>query len=297
MALELGRAGFKVVVLEKGAHYQPKDFVHDEILNSRRNFFMPLPWDEPHLLRSGDKAPFARTNEGWTANCVGGGTVHMSGYFYRLKPIDFRLKTELGGSIKNSNIADWPISYADLAPFYDQVEAELGVSGNAVPHPFLEPRKGNYPLGPLETHPIGKELDRVIKALGWHSLPTARRVSAMVGTSSTVIRRTAQDGSSRCRTARAASARTVEAGSDAGEPSNSRLNTTFPTRVVVSQLPGGVTHTMNDSSPRDGSTIAVPACRRRNAYSSSASETRAGSPGSIATSTVSLPPVPAHGQR
>ena len=43
MALELGRAGFKVVVLEKGAFYKKEDFVHDEILNSRRNFFMPLP--------------------------------------------------------------------------------------------------------------------------------------------------------------------------------------------------------------------------------------------------------------
>ncbi len=175
MALELGRAGFKVVVLEKGAHYQPADFVHDEILNSRRNFFMPLPWDEPHLLRAGQKAPFTRTNEGWTANCVGGGTVHMSGYFYRLKPVDFRLKTELG-PVKNANLADWPISYADLAPFYDQAENELGVSGNAVPHPFLEPRKGNYPLPPLEEHPIAKELDKVIKSLGWHSLPTARGI-------------------------------------------------------------------------------------------------------------------------
>ncbi len=175
MALALGRAGFNVVVLEKGAHYQPKDFVHDEILNSRRNFFMPLPWDEPHLLRNGTSAPFARTNEGWTANCVGGGTVHMSGYFYRLKPVDFRLKSELG-AVKGSTLADWPIAYSDLAPFYDQAEAELGVSGNAVPHPFLEPRKGNYPLPPLEEHPIAQELDRAIKQLGWHPLPTARGI-------------------------------------------------------------------------------------------------------------------------
>ena len=49
------RAGFKVVVLEKGPHYQQQDFVHDEILNSRRNFFMPLPWDEPHLVRQGEQ--------------------------------------------------------------------------------------------------------------------------------------------------------------------------------------------------------------------------------------------------
>jgi choline dehydrogenase-like flavoprotein len=75
MALELGRAGFKVVLLEKGTWYKKEDFVHDEIMNSRRNFFMPLPWEEPHLWRTGPDQPYTRTNEGWTANCVGGGTV------------------------------------------------------------------------------------------------------------------------------------------------------------------------------------------------------------------------------
>ncbi len=162
MALELGRAGFKVVVLEKGPWYKKEEFVHDEVLNSRRNFFMPLPWDEPHLWRAGPDKPYSRTNEAWTANCVGGGTVHMSGYFYRLKPLDFRLKSELG-AIKGANIADWPITYDELAPFYDRAEEELGVSGNAVPHPFLEPRKKNYPMPPLSEHPVSLEIDKVCK--------------------------------------------------------------------------------------------------------------------------------------
>ncbi len=174
LALELGRAGFKVVVLEKGAWYQQTDFVHDEIMNSRRNFFMPLPWDEPHLWRT-EGQPYARTNEAWTANCVGGGTVHMSGYFYRLKPIDFRQKTELGAP-KGSNVVDWPITYKDLAPYYDKAEAELGVSGNAVPHPFAEPRSGNYPLPPLSEHPVSAEIDKAAKSLGWHAIPTARGI-------------------------------------------------------------------------------------------------------------------------
>ncbi|MBJ6761095.1 GMC family oxidoreductase [Myxococcaceae bacterium JPH2] len=175
LALELGRAGFKVVVLEKGAHYQPRDFVHDEILNSRRNFFMPLPWEEPHLVRRGPKERYERSNTAWTANCVGGGTVHMSGYFYRLKPVDFRLRSTLG-PIPGSTLADWPISYEDLAPFYDKAEAEMGVSGQAVAHPFLEPRSGPYPLPPLDTHPISGEIDKVCSALGWHSVPTARGI-------------------------------------------------------------------------------------------------------------------------
>ncbi|RKH64892.1 GMC family oxidoreductase [Corallococcus aberystwythensis] len=175
LALELGRAGFKVVVLEKGRHYQPKDFVHDEILNSRRNFFMPLPWEEPHLVRQGPKARYERSNAAWTANCVGGGTVHMSGYFYRLKPVDFRLRSTLG-AVPGTTVADWPISYEELAPFYDKAEAEMGVSGQAIPHPFAEPRSGPYPLPPLDVHPVASEIDKVCSAMGWHALPTARGI-------------------------------------------------------------------------------------------------------------------------
>ncbi|MBL9037513.1 MAG: GMC family oxidoreductase [Archangium sp.] len=175
MALELGRAGLKVVVLEKGGWYRPEEFVHDEILNSRRNFFMPLPWDEPHLWRSGPDQPFSRTNEAWTANCVGGGTVHMSGYFYRLKPVDFRQKKELG-AVAGANVVDWPISYDELAPFYDRAEAELGVSGNAVPHSFSEPRSRNYPLPPLAEHPVSQAIDQACAGLGWKAIPTARGI-------------------------------------------------------------------------------------------------------------------------
>ncbi|MBX5483324.1 MAG: GMC family oxidoreductase [Myxococcaceae bacterium] len=175
MALELGRAGFKVVVLEKGRWHKKEDFVHDEILNSRRNFFMPLPWDEPHLVRGGVDAPFRRTNEAWTANVVGGGTVHMSGYFYRLKPMDFRLRSELG-PVPGANLADWPIRYEDLAPYYDRAEEELGVSGEVQPHPFAEPRHKPYPLPPLWAHPIAKEIDAACSALGLHPLTTARGI-------------------------------------------------------------------------------------------------------------------------
>ncbi|AKF79973.1 glucose-methanol-choline oxidoreductase [Myxococcus fulvus 124B02] len=175
MALELGRAGFKVVVLEKGPHYRPQDFVHDEILNSRRNFFMPLPWEEPHLVRKGAQGKYERTTAAWTANCVGGGTVHMSGFFYRLKPVDFRLRTTLG-AVPGSTLADWPISYEELAPFYDKAEAELGVSGQAVSHPFAEPRSGPFPLPPLDVHPVASEIDKVCQAMGWHSIPTARGI-------------------------------------------------------------------------------------------------------------------------
>ncbi|HSP19672.1 MAG TPA: GMC family oxidoreductase, partial [Myxococcaceae bacterium] len=177
MALQLGRAGYKVVLLEKGPRYGEADFTHDEISISRRNFFMPLPWDEPHLWRTGQSGKYARTNHAWTANCVGGGTVHMSGFFYRLKPVDFRMKSMLGAPA-GSTVVDWPIRYEDLLPYYEQVEEEIGVSGVVTDHPWAEPRRKPYPLPPLDEHPIAKEIDRAGKKIGVHPYPTARAIAS-----------------------------------------------------------------------------------------------------------------------
>ena len=177
MALQLARAGLKVVVLEKGPAYDKGDFTHDEIAISRRNFFMPLPWDEPHLWRVGQSGKYSRTNHAWTANCVGGGTVHMSGFFYRLKPVDFRMKSMLGAPA-GSTVVDWPIRYQDLLPYYEQVEEEIGVSGVVTQHPWAEPRRKPYPLPPLDEHPIAKEIDRAGKKIGVHPYPTARAINS-----------------------------------------------------------------------------------------------------------------------
>ncbi len=177
MALQLARAGLKVVLLEKGPQYGLADFTHDEIAIARRNFFMPLPWDEPHLWRVGQTGKYARTNDAWTANCVGGGTVHMSGFFYRLKPVDFRMKSMLGAPA-GSTVVDWPIRYEDLLPYYEQVEEEIGVSGVVTNHPWAEPRRKPYPLPPLDEHPIAKEIDRAGKKIGVHPYPTARAINS-----------------------------------------------------------------------------------------------------------------------
>ena len=177
MALQLARAGLKVVLLEKGPRYGEAEFTHDEIAIARRNFFMPLPWDEPHLWRVGQAGKYARTNDAWTANCVGGGTVHMSGFFYRLKPVDFRMKSMLGAPA-GSTVVDWPIRYEDLLPYYEQAEEEIGVSGVVTNHPWAEPRRKPYPLPPLDEHPIAKEIDRAGKKIGVHPYPTARAINS-----------------------------------------------------------------------------------------------------------------------
>ncbi|MGO8995959.1 MAG: FAD-binding protein [Polyangiaceae bacterium] len=137
VALELASAGLGVVVLEKGRRYRDEDFDHDEIRMARRDFFTPSSADEPHTLRKSPTGQAARSTAGWVSCIVGGGTVHMAGYFYRLHPVDFKLRSTLG-DVKNSTLVDWPISYEDLEPFYTRVENEVGVSGAWRKHPFEE---------------------------------------------------------------------------------------------------------------------------------------------------------------
>ncbi|MEM6370272.1 MAG: GMC family oxidoreductase [Myxococcota bacterium] len=174
IAHALSGAGAKVVVLEKGPWYQKEDFDHDEIKNARRDMWAPLVMDEPHLQTT-EGGPRQPTNNGWIANNVGGGTVHMSGYFYRLHPEDFRLGRRYAG-LEDASVADWPIGYEELAPYYDKVEKTIGVSGAAGAHPFEPPRSGPYPLPPVATNPLAKLVEDGARKKGWHPFQIPRAV-------------------------------------------------------------------------------------------------------------------------
>lgn len=174
VALTLAAAGARVVVLEKGPYYSIRDFTHDEIAVCRRDFFVPYLRDDPHTIRRNGGTHAEQTREGWTSQCVGGATVHMSGFSYRLKEQDFRLKTLTGG-IDDAEIADWPIGASDMAPYYDRAETAIGVSGIAGINPFEIPRRP-YPLPPLVPHPSAALVDTAARSLGLHPFPTARAI-------------------------------------------------------------------------------------------------------------------------
>lgn len=175
VALALARAGMKVVVLEKGPAYTQADFVHDEVRIARRNFFVPFVADEPHLVRAAPGEEGEPSNFGWVSCCVGGGTVHWSGYAFRLHPSDFQRRTLTGG-VAGSSIADWPISYQELEPYYQKAEEELGVHGVAGSSPFEPPRTRAYPLPPLDFHPLSELVDEAAASLGWHAYVTPRAI-------------------------------------------------------------------------------------------------------------------------
>lgn len=178
IAYELSRAGYKVVVLEKGEHYNEQDFKKDEML-PRRKVFRSKIKHERHVIESpNDDGSWSSdtTDEFWGGNIVGGASNFMSGYFHRLKPEDFRLLSEFG-PIEGANIVDWPISYEDLEPYYTKVEQVIGVSGKVVDHPNLEPRSTkDFPFPPTAEHPIADWFDKAATELGLHPYPMARGV-------------------------------------------------------------------------------------------------------------------------
>ena len=176
VAFTLARAGARVLVLEKGPRYRRQDFPHDEILSCRRDFFIPYPEDDPHTVRHAPDRPATATNAAWTSRCVGGGTVHMSGFFFRFHPEDFNLVSTFG-PIPDSTVTDWPIDYEDLAPYYDRVERWVGVSGDTASNPFEPPRSGPFPMPPVRTHPVARWIDRAGRSLGMHPYPVPRAIA------------------------------------------------------------------------------------------------------------------------
>jgi choline dehydrogenase-like flavoprotein len=173
VALTLARAGYRVVVLEKGPAYDQRDFINDEVGIARRNFFRPFVTEDPHvrLFPDGRLLP---TNIGWIACCVGGGTVHMSGFTYRLHPEDFKLRSLLG-DVPGCSLADWPIPFEELLPYYERAEIELGISGEVGKNPFEKQRR-SLPLPPLPENGIARLVDEACAKLGYHAYPTPRAI-------------------------------------------------------------------------------------------------------------------------
>ncbi|MBA2474716.1 MAG: GMC family oxidoreductase [Actinobacteria bacterium] len=139
LAQRLGRAGWRVVVLEKGPFWDPdEDWVSDE------EGAHALYWNEKRIVGGEDPVEMGKNNSG---HGVGGSMAHFAGYAPRFHPSDFEVRTRDGVG------ADWPISYWDLKASFERVERELPVAGQH--WPWGDPH--GYPHGP---HPITGAAER-----------------------------------------------------------------------------------------------------------------------------------------
>jgi len=171
LAKELSTNGFRVVVLEQGPRLSEKDFLHDEISVLQENLLTNHPDLQPTTFRktTAEQAKVQRAIA--YGRLVGGSSVHFTANYWRFHEVDFRERSRCG-PVAGTGIADWPISYADLEPYYTKVEWEIGVSGLAGASPFDPPRSKPYPMPMLPVKSSGVLFERAGKKLGWHPFPT-----------------------------------------------------------------------------------------------------------------------------
>ena len=162
-------AGVSVTCLEQGDWVQPNDYPGAksdwELQRRQRWHFSPNT-----RLREADYPLDVSAAEVYPVmfNGVGGSTILWGAQWHRMKPGDFRVRTLDGVA------ADWPIEYADLAPFYDRVDRDVGVSGLAGDPAY--PEQPAYPLPPLPVGVAGMRMAEAMNTLGWHWWPGSNAI-------------------------------------------------------------------------------------------------------------------------
>jgi choline dehydrogenase-like flavoprotein len=170
LAKELSSNGFRVVVLEQGPYLKETDFSHNEVDVFIGHQLTNNPEFQPTTFRKTPQDTARKQQSVMYGRCVGGSSVHFTANFWRLHEIDFIERSKVG-EIPGANFVDWPITYADLEPYYTKVEWEVGVSGLAGASPFDPPRSKPYPMPPLPVKGSGVIFERAAKKLGYHPFP------------------------------------------------------------------------------------------------------------------------------
>ena len=170
LAKELSTNGFRVVVLEQGPYLTEADLVHDEIKVLQEDLLTNHPELQPSTFRKTAEEKARVHRAVCYGRCVGGTSVHFTANYWRFHEIDFVERSRVG-EITGTGLADWPIAYADLEPYYTKVEWEVGVSGLAGACPFDPPRSKPYPMPPLPVKSSGVLFERGARKLGWHPYP------------------------------------------------------------------------------------------------------------------------------
>jgi gluconate 2-dehydrogenase alpha chain len=182
--LPLARAGLKVAGIEAGGWMDPHSFKPDEIHNNVRRLVTSVPKAQQEIptVRSSPLAPARQAPVHPMMNAIGGTSIHYWAQSWRLKPWDFKTRSEtikrygLRAIPAGSTLEDWPIDYDDLEPFYDTVEYEIGVSGKAGNiqgrldpdgNVFEGPRRREYPMPPLRGTEFSDHMAEAARQLGW----------------------------------------------------------------------------------------------------------------------------------
>ena len=204
----LAEAGRRVLLLERGRSLSFKEIGRDHLRNQRLSQYGVNAGPESgHVRSAGGRAiPPHNGNYHNNAATVGGGTRVYGGQAWRFHPLDFQMASTYGVP-EGSSLADWPVTHAELAPFYARAERELGVAGDAAAMWHLPKRQtadsrqqtaeeedaglllsahrsllsddADYPMPPILLNEQGRTVRRGAASLGWRTLPVPLAVNSV----------------------------------------------------------------------------------------------------------------------
>lgn len=161
-AARFASAGKRVLVLETGPAWTLGDLRSSQIWARR------LKWGGPAPERSGSDPFGFNMGTGWG---FGGAALHHYAGWPRLLPDDFRMRTQYWRG------RDWPIDYDTLRPYYDRIQAECGISGDAAIESW-RPHGAPYPMPPLKVYRQGEILTEGFRKLGLRVAPAPLAINS-----------------------------------------------------------------------------------------------------------------------
>ncbi|MGN6700917.1 MAG: GMC family oxidoreductase [Thermomicrobiales bacterium] len=174
----LAQAGKRVLLLERGRALTFAEVGRDHLRNQRLSAYGhnagPDIAGNPRVMvdQQGHECVLQPFEGGYQNNaaCVGSGTRVYGAQAWRFLPEDFQMASTYGVP-PGSSLAEWPITYDDLATYYERAEWEIGVCGDGDAMARTHRRERGYPMPPLPPNRQAATLRRGAAALGWATVP------------------------------------------------------------------------------------------------------------------------------
>jgi len=162
-AARLARAGRRVIVLESGPAWTTNDLQSSQLWARR------LKWGGVTAI---SHPPGSLSHNLSHGRGLGGAALHHYATWPRFSPEAFELRSRFGSSL------DWPFSYDTLRPYYDRIQEEMGIAGDAAQERDRPPA-APYPMPPLMAFKQGEMLRAGFETLGMAVSPLPAAINSV----------------------------------------------------------------------------------------------------------------------